>query len=533
MQKPTGRTPALRISATEDAACAAKELQADYVSHAVPLTARLGRWQLTMSYWSLLSAMCWMFFGALVATLYGTSNALIAFVLTIGCMSVMGPAFTRSSIRGGLSSTLLARRPFGLFGGTLTSLLMAAMVTYYTVFESSTLAMGLKFYFHASSMPMWGWYAIVTIAMLPLMLGSVESWMAKLNGLLLPFYIVGLAVVTVLALMKAPDSSAWLHFAGVVPAQGRALPGWAMAFLLLMGTWPLILTGTDFARFGKIEDGAFHEKVSFGGVFYFWLYAVNGIAGIILVRCMLPGDPTQEAGVVQAILASGGLVGILLIVVTQTRINTLNYYEASMNFERLVGGALGVRLGRMAWVVIVGVLTFVLMLTDVFSYLMRALNWQSAFFLGWIGIVGMHLWLHRADREQGMEFRANRVAMVTPGLVAWVISGAVSIWLTEAAPTPLLAAMAPVVALVLGAGLYFLITIALPRRKHGHALDPREEVADSWNAWIACEVCHGGYVAYEVDRHPATGKPLCDACATVARLGRPGEASAAGVFGNA
>ncbi|CAG4886897.1 purine-cytosine permease family protein [Paraburkholderia saeva] len=513
------QAPALRVSATEDPVAAAKQRQADYVNHAVPLTARVGRWQLTMSYWSLLSAMCWVFFGALAATLYGTVPALIALAVTIACMSLLGPMFTRNSVLGGLSSTLLSRRPFGLLGGTLTSLLMAAMVTYYTIFESSTLAVSLKLYF-GGGLPMWFWYALVSLAMLPLMLGSVQSWMAKLNGFLLPFYVVGLAAVVGMAVFHTDQGSAWLHFSGVVPQVARPIPGWLMGFCLLMGTWPLILTGTDFARFGKVEDSGFHEHTTFGFLFYLWLYGANGLAGIYLVRTMLPHDPTQEAGVVQAILSSGGLLGLLLIIVTQTRISTLNYYEASMNFERLAAGTLGIKLGRMAWVLIVGVLTFVLMLTDVFSYLMRALQWQSAFFLGWIAIVATHLWLNPHERKDGLEFRANRVALVTPGLIAWIISGAVGIALTESRSVPALAnALASPISLVVGVGLYLLLWKLMPVRARGHALDPRREVSDPRHAWIECASCNNGYTAYETDRDPQQGSAICDECATLTCMG--------------
>lgn len=510
--------PVLRVSRTEDEAAAAKQRQADYVSHAVPLTARVGRWQLTMSYWSLLSAMCWVFFGALAATLYGTVPALIALALTIACMSAIGPMFTRNSVRGGLSTTLMSRRPFGLIGGALTSLLMAALVTYYTVFESSTLAVSLKLYF-GGALPMWFWYAVVSIAILPLMLGSVQTWMARLNGFLMPFYVVGLTLVIVLAVFHSDQGTAWVHFGGVVPAVAQPLPAWAMAFCLLMGTWPLIPTATDFARFGKIEDSGFHEHVTFGFVFYLWLYAANGLAGIYLVRSMLPHDPTQEAGVVQAILTAGGFLGLLLIVVTQTRISTLNFYESSMNFERFTAGTLGIRLGRMAWVLIVGILTFVLMLTDVFSYLMRALQWQSAFFLGWIAIMAMHLWLNPEERRSSVEFRAHRVALVTPGLVAWVVSSAVGVWLTESRSVPPLAnALASPISLVVAAGLYLLLWNLTPVRARGHESDPRDEVGDYRNVWITCASCNGGYTAHEMDRDPLDGTAVCDECATVVRL---------------
>lgn len=512
------RLPALRVSHTENEVTAQKQRQVDYVHHAVPLTARVGRWQLTMSYWSLITAMCWVFFGALASTLYGTEAALIALAATIAVMSILNPLFTKVSSRGGLSTTQMSRKPLGLVGGFLTSLMMAALVTYYTVFESSTLAVSLKLYFHVA--PMWVWYALVTLAILPLMLGSVQTWMARLNGLLLPIYVVGIAIVIGLAVMHSDQGTAWLHFGGVVPAAAQPIPAWAMAFCMLMGTWPLIPTATDVARFGKIEDEKFNDHVTFGFLFYLWLYAGNGLIGIYLVRSMLPTDPTQETGVVQAILAAGGLFGLILLLVTQTRISTFNFYESSMNFERFFAGALGIKLGRMTWVVIVGVLAFVLMLTDVFSYVLRALQWQSAFFVGWIAILAIHLMLNPKERTSGMEFRANRVPMVTPGLFSWLISSGIGIWLIEGHSVPPLAhALASPLTFVIAGALYLVSLIFSSKSKRGHASDVRDEVGNYMATWIACEACDNGHTAYAMDRDPNTGLPVCDECATAVRVG--------------
>lgn len=493
-------------------------IASDYVNHVVPLTARLGRWRLTMSYWALLSAMVWLFYGALLSTLYGTIQALIAIAAMVITMSVLACVFTRSSIKGGLNSNQMARGVFGVIGASLTSLLMASVVTYYLVFESSALAVALKIYTGAD-LPMWFWYGLVSLAMLPLMLGSVESWMSRLNGFLLPFYVISLILVVAIVAINHSFSREWLHFAGMVPAEARPVPGWIMGFCLMMGAWVLFPTAVDFARFGKIEDVRSHSAISFGSVFYLWLVGINGVAGIFLVRTMLPGDPAQEAGVVQAILSAGGIFGMLLIIVTQTRINTLNYYETSMNFERLVGGMLGIKLRHATWVIIVGLLAFVLMLTDIFSYLQRSLEWQSAFFVGWAGIVGTHLLVNARERRNGLEFRPYRVKLMTPGLFAWIASSAVGIALAEAPGVfPLLSAVGPIVSLAVAIGLYLILWKLNSGERLGHALDPRDEVADVWDAWIRCDTCKGTFIAYEMDRKPDTGATVCDECATLARF---------------
>lgn len=87
--------PEMKSRSTDDPQVVAAQRANDYSNHMVPITARIGRWQLTMSYWSLLSAMIWIFYGALVAGLYGSVNAVIAIVLSVVTYSIMGGIFTR------------------------------------------------------------------------------------------------------------------------------------------------------------------------------------------------------------------------------------------------------------------------------------------------------------------------------------------------------------------------------------------------------------------------------------------------------
>ncbi|MGK5171068.1 purine-cytosine permease family protein [Geodermatophilus sp. CPCC 205761] len=503
--------PPLTTRSTDDPDVVARQLADDYSNHVVPLTARVGRWQLTMSFWSLLSAMVWLFYGALASTLFGTRDALIAIGLSVVTYSLINWLFTRWGARSGLNSTLLSRRMFGVVGASLTALLIAANTTYYAVFESSTLAVAFQHY-----TPSWDirvWYAVIALAMLPLMLGSVQTWMAKLNGFLLPFYAVGVIAAVIAAAVRFPDSG-WLGFEGVVPPEARALPGWLLGTILYMGIYLTMPTTVDFARFAKVQDEGFHKNVTFGWVFYAWLFAANGAAGIFLVRAALPGDPTAETGVVEAIIAALGFVGLLLIVVSQTRINSLNYYLASSNWERLLTNLTGLRLRRVAWVVVTTVVVFLLMLTNVFSYLQQALSWQGVFLVAWVGIALTHFALVREDRDTP-EFRATRLPKVTWGLAVWVVSAGVGIFLLETTSVPaLFTAAAQVVALVLSVVLYAVVVTVLPPRVRT-GLDPRQEVPDAASTWIECHVCEDSYVAVEMDRDPgADDAPVCDACAT-------------------
>jgi purine-cytosine permease-like protein len=518
--------PSVQVRFDDDPDTVARQRADDYNAHVVPESGRVGRWQLTMSAWSTLSAMVWLFYGALVAGLYGTRQALIGTAVSIVLYSVVTPVYVKWTARTWLSSALLSRRMFGVVGSALTALLLAATTTYYTVFESSTLAVAMRSYTGHLNIKIW--YLIVVALMIPLMVSGVQTWMARLNALLLPLYAIGLVAVVVSAAVRHGAHSPWASFPGIIPAVAQVVPGWVSVVVLYLGLALMMPVAADFGRFSRKQDTRFHQRVTFGGAYYIWLYGINGLAGIYLTQTMLASPSTTETGVVQAVLAAAGIWGLLFIIITQTRINSLNYYLASANWDRLVRTLTGRRLPRPVWVVIVSVVVFLLMLTDVFSYLQTALTWQGICLVGWVGIVGTHMAIVRADREHGPEYRASRLPAVSPGVAVWAISAGTGIWLVQDHGAPrTLAALAPVVVLALSITLYAATLLLWPPKVKASAhADPRGEVADPWSARIACDHCGRSYIAHSMDRI-GSGSVVCDECVTSARL-RGGSAVTSG-----
>ena len=77
--------------------------------------------------------------------------------------------------------------------------------------------------------------------------------------------------------------------------------------------------------------------------------------------------------------------------------------------------------GKAAWVFFLifvpylGALVYLIMLTDVLSYILRALNWQGVFVVAWVGIALTHIVLTRNDRGIP-EFRPGRLKALTPAV---------------------------------------------------------------------------------------------------------------------
>ncbi|MBC8923733.1 allantoin permease, partial [Escherichia coli] len=75
-------------------------------------------------------------------------------------------------------------------GAALATLIFFATAIYYAVFEGSVIAVAAHHQFPALD---YKWAALIVVCYsVPLVFGSVQHWLDKFNGVLLPFYLLGL-----------------------------------------------------------------------------------------------------------------------------------------------------------------------------------------------------------------------------------------------------------------------------------------------------------------------------------------------------
>jgi purine-cytosine permease-like protein len=448
-------------------------------------------------------------------------NALIGIALTVIAYSLVNTVITRVASTSGLTVALFSRSMFGFVGAAIATLIFAATATYYLVFEGSVIAVAAQTYVGG---PLKLWYAIVIASTAPLVWRGVRTWLDRLNGALLPFYAVTLAAVVIWAL-----SSKGYH--GFLPdtkaAPGTTLP-WLQAFSAYMGVWILMMFTMDFARLGRKEDDAYHANITFGWLYYLITFMVNGLVGILLVSTFGIGFKDlagQESALPVAIVNLTGVLGLVLIALTQTRINTVNLYLASTNFESFFSRVFRLNLPRTAWVVFAVAVGYLLMLTNIFSYVLDALNYQGIAIVAWVAIALAHVVYLRSRRVQleGLEFRPGRIPIVNPGgIAAWLLATAVGVVLkiTDSTSDIWLVWGLPIV-FAIAFGVYSAATrIAQPSwfamERPG---DPIDEVDDPWEVRIQCHSCGKSYLAREVDRDPSAGhEAICAGCATGARF---------------
>lgn len=436
----------------EDCADISAQPDSDSSVAALPQSARMGKGALTMAWWGVCSALFYIFLAATLALVYGTRDTLIGIGLSVIAYGLINGAISRYAIRTGQSVSLLSQVLFGRSGAVLATLIFFATAIYYAVFEGSVIAVaaskviaGLSY--ETACM-------LVVLYSVPLVLGSVQSWLDKLNGVLLPFFLAGLALAVVLAARRYGFDSSWLDYR---PAGAPSRFGWASVFVAYMGVWVLMMFTMDYARFGRTADSNYHARFNFGMPFYLVTFLLNGAIGVYLVVASKLGEVSELAVVDTLITVLGGWLGLVFIWVTQTRINSANYYLATVNMQACSSQAFGVVGRKWIWAIAVGLIALVLMRsTNVFGYILTAMKWQGVFVTAWVGVALSHILLSRRQTAPMQELQPQSAHRLNPrGLGAWFGGALVGIAMMLAGAVA--AAWSPPATFIVSAVLYALL----------------------------------------------------------------------------
>ena len=414
----------------------------DFSVAAVADTHRMSKPSLTMAWWGICSAMFWLVVSATLAMTFGTQNAIIGLLLSVVTYAAINGVIARYAIKTGLSVALFSRVLFGRKGATLATLIFFATATYYSVFEGSVIAIAIQQYVPTLSINQA--YLLVVLYSVPLIFGSVQNWMDKLNGVLLPFYLIGLVALVVVTIEQYGYSAAWLQMG---PASGPVANGWWDCFSYFMGVWILMMYTWDYARFGRKEDANYHATFNFGLPFYIFTFLINGLVGIFLAATIPTQGGLSEVSVVLAIVELMGVWGLLFVWVSQTRINTANFFMAASNMQAFFSRFGLASVPYMVWAVAVGVVVYALMLLNVFSYILQALAYQSIFVVAWVAIALAHIFSPKYAQlfDGKLEYQQDRVTSFNPcGLSAWFFAAGLGIVLLNVDAGALASYSAPV-----------------------------------------------------------------------------------------
>jgi len=508
--------PPLDVSFKDDPRVLHEATTEDYSKHVMPLTWRASKLSSIGAFWGLTSAMFWLIFAALIALTVGSRNAIIGLVMAVVFYGVTNYFVQAYAARTGTSVALFSRTLFGYHGAALAPLLFAATAIYYAVFEGSVIAQVFKQYFGGSITL---WYAVVIAYSIPIVFGGVLKFLDKFNGFLLPFYAVGVIGACIWSVVAYGYHSDWLSKSAphALPVPG---PGWLWAFTSYVALAIVYMYTWDYARFSKVSDAKFNGIVSYGVVFWSATILINGLIGIFLTSNIPTNGPLSELSGVLGMVTMAGGWAVALVWISQTRVNSVNMYVASSNLENFVARVFKVNLPRVFWVVVVGVICFVIMQTNVFTYILKANQYQGVVVLAWVAVALCYiLGSHAHGTVAGnAEWRPGRVPPFDwGGLVGWAAgsaagfvllnTGSATSW-TRTWTLPFTFVVAAVVYLLM---LRFARQSWFVMERPG---DPRLEVTDPWDARVRCYHCDKSYIALEMDRDPGAGhQAICASCA--------------------
>ena len=303
---------------------------------------------------------------------------------------------------------------------------------YYAVFESSVVAVAAS-----KVIPSLGYVAacvVIVAYSIVLITGSVQRWLDKLNGLLLPVYGLGLAAAVILSIRHFGYSNAWLH----VGPRSSTPYGWWICAMAYFGLQLLMMCTLDFARFGRSNDNAFLGLFAFGLPFYIVAFVVNSLVGIFLAAEAGLANVSETVVMDVCLLVLGGPLGLLFVWATQTRINTANYFLSATNVQAIIREIAHIRVPRLLCAFLVGALVLAFMLSaNVLKYILVALNYQAVILTAWVGVALGYILAEGREAAAAPGGDAPRQTLVfdASGLIAWGASAATGLVMMVAGGT--------------------------------------------------------------------------------------------------
>ncbi|MEF3323666.1 permease [Gulosibacter sp. GYB002] len=414
---------------------------------------QMRRGPLTMAFYGVISAMFFVYIGAAMARGYGTLNAAIGIALTIVTYGAINMLLSKYAINNRTTVALFSRTILGRSGASIAALIFALVAIYYAVFEGSIVAYAFQAAFGGET---WMWYLIVVVYSTPLIMGGARRFLDKINGILMPLYWGGFIIACIWAVAQYGYNDAWLTHTGPELPLASGGPGWLATYAGYMGVWIMMMFTMDFAALGKRQDIKYHQRVTFGPLFYILAFGLNGFFGVFL-SFMIPGIEASELGIAAGLVKLMGLFGLLVVFASQTRINTANYYLGAANLRIFGEKVFRIKLPNLVWVCISSTIIFLLMLLPIVEYILLALAWQGVLVTAWVAIAVTHILMNRGKRQEHAAVGDHHYRQFNVvGMISWLVPTVVGIAMIQFAGG-LGATWGPIITAVLAAAMYAVL----------------------------------------------------------------------------
>ena len=352
------------------------ERREDYALRYVPEHYRQWGWaSLTGVMVGVATAMFFLAWGGELITSYGTTDLLLG--MLFGTVFIGGLAFIFATIasRTGLDSDLITRGAgFGFLGSAITSLIYSFNFLMFFAFEGTIMATAIHSWWPI--IPNGLIYVVIGLVFLPLTWWgiTVMNWLMWAT---IPIYLGLLAWAIVLAATNGAHVSFWSYHP-LHPVDTAAGPAILQVLAAVMALISQSTIAADIGRFiprgkkvrGAIAVGFISQLITF--------LVLTTLGGWLTLRL---GNSTNPGAYLTKLL---GFWGVILVIITQLRINVSNVYSGSLAYTNFFCRVFHYTPGRHYWVVLTAVLGTALMFGGIFTHLLAVLTFEGVFVMAWV-----------------------------------------------------------------------------------------------------------------------------------------------------
>ncbi|MCI0184244.1 purine-cytosine permease family protein [Sulfoacidibacillus ferrooxidans] len=482
-----------------------RDRREDYALRYVPQSFRLWHWS---SIFSVLigssTAMFFLAWGSELTFEYGTIPTILGMVFGVIMIGSVGFFFSWIGSQTGLDSDLITRGSgYGFMGSAIASIVYSFNYIMFFAFEGSILVAAL----HSGipTVPNLVWEILIGVIFI-----VFATWgMVFLNWLMwitLPIYILAMGIV-------------WYHVAHMIhqipwlsyhPAVAPSTTSGPILLQLAATVFALISMGTqgaDLGRFVRPKDkgiGSFFNGYMVMGFTFLVVVLMGSYFGLEL-------NQSNPGTYFMSVLGFGGL---LIALITQVRINTVNVYSGSLAYSNFFSRVFHFTPGRQWWGVLTAILGTILMMGDIFSRMLQILTFEGVFIIAWaMSVVSDTLfnkWMLKLSPPNYEYKRAFLPHFNIVGVGSLVGALVVAIPLAFGMGGSEGVSLAPFVSAVLG--LVLPPVIALITRGKTYHVNSTAQVQPSSASLSTCTHCHDQFEAIDMVYCPFHKGGICSVC---------------------
>jgi purine-cytosine permease-like protein len=384
----------------------------DYALQRVPYEARRSSTSVGQVALAIPTALVFLATGGSLWTAYGARALILGLIAASVIIGFAGYVLTSFACRSGLDSDLMSIwAGYGLRGSALASLIYSGNFIVLFAIEDSIVADAVRAH-----------YAFLPRSAILLALGAVVlflTWrgisrLSRVMALTLPFLVVLFIWALVAALGRTASTSFWSVHTEVGP---NGVPAALAAFAALLAFTVNATVGADLGRFLRPQDRR-RGAVLVGVVLQFLCFGVVMLLGAWLTYKL--GGNTDPGSY---LVSLAGMAGVVLVVISQIRINTINAYAGSLSLSNFGKRSIGVQPGRRLWMAALIAIATSLALRGIYSELLSVLTFEATFVTAWVATLVSYILLAPSGRQRAAgEGTIANLSQGIPSVIALVSS---------------------------------------------------------------------------------------------------------------